>query len=357
MQAKKHIIGLLVVSILLFGCSKTEEATQPEPLVKTVIIGSAGSSLERSFPGRVIAGQRAELSFQVAGTLSELPAKEGQHVTQGQILAKLNSRDYENRYASAKSSREVAEINYERGKKLVVSGTIAQVTFDDLKNKYEVAKSNEDIAQKALEDTKMLAPFTGLIARVYKDNFQEVQAKEKVLTLQDVQDIDILIDVPEKDIMHRQGMNQGSVENQKLQDGYVVFEGIPNKKFDVTVKEYATEADPTTQTYRVRLSMKAPTNVNILPGMTATLMMSNQAKSSEAILIPASAVAVDAQGKFYVWVVKDDMTVTKEPVEVGEMTGDSIRIKSGVTQGQRIAIAGLPYLEEGMRVRLFTNQY
>ncbi|MFI4956427.1 MAG: efflux RND transporter periplasmic adaptor subunit [Gammaproteobacteria bacterium] len=357
MQVKKHIIGLMVLSAILFGCSKNEEVPQLAPLVKTVIVGAAGSSLERSFPGRVIAGQRAELSFQVSGTLSELPAKEGQHVTQGQLLAKLNPRDYENRFASAKSSREIAELNYERGKKLVGSGTIAQVTFDELKNKYDVAKSNEDIAQKALEDTKMLAPFGGMIARVYKDNFQEVQAKEKVLTLQDIQDIDILIDVPEKDIINRQGMNQGSAQNQTLEGGHVVFEGIPNKKFDVTVKEYATEADPTTQTYRVRLSMKAPENVNILPGMTATLIMSNQKKSLTELLIPASAVAVDAQGKFYVWFVKEDMTVSKESVEVGEMTRDSIRIKSGVTQGQRIVIAGLPYLEEGMKVRLFTNQY
>lgn len=357
MKAKIHITSLIL--LVLLGCTPAEEPAPTARLVKTVVAGKEASSMERSFPGRVIAGQRADLSFQVSGTLSELPAKEGQLVTQGQLLAKLNARDFESRYAAAKSTREITETNFERGKKLVASGTIAQVTFDDLRNKFELAKSEEGIAKKALEDTQMLAPFGGLIARVYVDNFQEIQAKEKILTVQDVQDIDITIDVPERDIINRQAMNQGNrLEHQKLENGYVVFEGIPNKKFDVTVKEYATEADATTQTYRVRLSMKAPENVNILPGMTATLVMTDSSSTAtETLLLPVSAVAVDAQGKFYVWVVKEDMTVTKKPVDAGEMHGDSIQIKSGIKPGERVVVAGVSYLEEGMAVRLFTNHY
>lgn len=357
MKVKIHILSL--VFLFLLGCSPAEEVPPVSRLVKTIVVGDVASSMERSFPGRVIAGQRADLSFQVAGTLSELPVKEGQLVVQGQLLAKLNARDFENRYAAAKSTREITELNYERGKKLVTSGTIAQVTFDDLRNKFELAKSEEGIAQKALEDTQLLAPFGGLIARVYVDNFQEVQAKVKILTIQDVQDIDITIDVPERDIINRQGMNQGKrLEETKLEHGYVIFEGIPNRQFDVVVKEYATEADPTTQTYRVRLSMKAPAQVNILPGMTATLIMREpNGQQVDSVLLPASAVAVDAAGKFYVWVVNEDMTVSKKPVEVGDMVGSSIHVKTGIKQGDRVVTAGVSYLEEGMKVRLFNNQY
>ncbi len=355
MKANKHLIWIILT--LLLGCSKSDQVSTAPRLVKTVVVGEAGVSAERSFPGRVIAGQRADMSFQVSGTLSELPVKEGQRVTQGQLLAKLNSRDFENRYNAAKSTRDITEINYERGKKLVVNGTVAQVTFDDLRNKFEVAKSEEAIAQKALEDTQMLAPFTGMIARVYVDNFQEVQAKEKILTVQDVQDVDILIDVPERDIINRQNMNNNRVEDQTLPNGYVVFDAIPGQQFQVTVKEYATEADPTTQTYRVRLSMKAPENINILPGMTATLKMKQPAQMITETSLPANAVAVDPQGHFYVWVVKEDMTVTKVPVQVGDMVGNDIRITQGISQGQRVVVAGVPYLTEGMKIRLFTNQY
>lgn len=356
MKVSKHIFILCL--LILLGCSSGEEQGVAAPLVKTVLVGAEQNAVQRSFPGRVIAGQRADLSFQVAGTLSELPVKDGQRVTQGQVLAKLDSRDFQNRYNSAKSTLVTAELNYERGKKLVASGTIAQVSFDDLRTKYEVAKSDESIARKALEDTKMIAPFNGMIARVYVDNFQEIQAKEKILTLQDIEDIDIIIDVPERDIINRQRMNKDvQTGSRKLQDGYVIFDGIPDQKFEVVVKEYATEADATTQTYRVRLSMKAPDNANILPGMTANLVILQAAKAGTGLSVPATAVAIDAQGKFYVWVVKNDMTVTQVPVEVGEMMGDSIVIKKGVAIGERVVTAGVSYLQEGMTVRLFTNQY
>lgn len=355
MKVGKHI-GMILI-LLLAGCSGADESTSPPPLVKTIVVGGEGSRMQRSFPGRVMAGQRADLAFQIAGTLSELPVKDGQRITQGQVLAKLDARDFQSRYDAAKSTLETATLNFERGKKLVASGTIAQVHFDELRTKYEIAKSEEGIAAKALADTMMTAPFAGMIARVYVDNFQEVQAKEKIMTVQDIGDIDIIIDVPERDIINRPRIQEGLPEGpRKLTDGYVVFDGIPNQQFDVMVKEYATEADPTTQTYQVRLSMKAPTNISLLPGMTANLIMKQQAGTGN-MNIPAKAVAVDAQGQFYVWVVSDDLKISKVPVQVGEMMGDNIVIRSGLAAGQRVVVAGLPYLEEGMSVRLFQNAY
>lgn len=356
MKVSKHIFIILMLSLL--GCSGGHESTPPAPLVKTVVVGGEHGGVQRSFPGRVIAGQRADLSFQISGTLSELPVKDGQRINQGQVLAKLNARDFQSRYDAAKSTLETATLNFERGKKLVASGTIAQVHFDELRTKYEVAKSEEGIAAKALADTVMAAPFTGMIARVYVDNFQEIQAKEKIMTVQDIEDIDIIIDVPERDIISRPRINDGLPPGpRKLEDGYVVFDGIPNQQFDVVIKEYAAEADPTTQTYRVRLSMKAPANVSLLPGMTANLVMKQQAHADSGLSLPAKAVAVDAEGKFYVWVVGDDMKVSKAPVQVGEMMGDNILVRSGITAGQRVVVAGLSSLEEGMTVRLFTNTY
>jgi multidrug efflux pump subunit AcrA (membrane-fusion protein) len=105
--------------------------------------------------------------------------------------------------------------------------------------------------------------------------------------------------------------------------------------------------------------MKAPADVNILPGMTANLVV-KQAKyaATGGFMLPVNAVAVDADGKFYVWVVDDaSMQVHKKIVEVGEMHGDSVQVKGGVEPGERVVIAGVPYLEEGMKVRLFGNQY
>lgn len=355
---RKYFVILMIIS-LLTSCGGDKNKQNQERMVKTIVIGGDNSLAQRSYPGRVVASQKVDLSFQVAGTLKEFPVKEGMKVTEGDLLAQLDPRDYQNRYDAAKSQLNTAELNYKRGETLVISGTIAKATFDELTSKYESAKSNANIQEKALQDTRLNAPFTGLIARTFVDNFQEVQAKQKILSLQNVEDIDIVIDLPERDLVHQQKVSEGSKGKEKLENAYVKFDSLPDRRFEVNIKEYATEADPTTQTYRITLTMKAPEDVNILPGMTANLVVKQDKNiKTVAMMLPVNAVAVDADGKFYVWVVDDKtMQVHKKIVQVGEMHGESINVNAGVESGERIVVAGVPYLEEGMKVRLFKGEY
>lgn len=355
----RQIIILMLSALLLISCGSSHENPNEGRMVKTMVIGEGSTGYARIYPGRVDAGQKVELSFQVAGTLKEFPVKEGMHVKEGDLLAALDDRDYKNRYEAAKAQLNTTELNYQRGETLVKSGTIAQATFDELRAKYETAKSNFNIHEKALRDTQLFAPFSGLVAKTFVDNYQEVQAKQKILSLQNVDEINILIDVPEKDIIRQGTVREGNVDTATLQDAYITFDALGDRQFKTHIKEYATEADPTTQTYRVKLSMKAPNDVTILPGMTANFVVKQQGQgNSESYYLPVNAVAVDAEGKFYVWILDAaTMQVHKKVVEVGELKGDEIQVKSGVHAGERIVVAGVPYLEEGMKVRLYSNKY
>jgi membrane fusion protein, multidrug efflux system len=354
----KILLSLLLIT-LISSCGGDNDKNTREQLVKTMIIGENESGSQRVYPGRVIAGQKVDLSFQQSGTLRELPVKEGMKVAQNDLLARLDDRDFQNRFDAASAQLNTVETNFKRGEKLVKNGTIAQATFDELRSKYETAKSNANIAEKALKDTRLFAPFSGLIARRFVDNFQEVQAKEKILSLQNVDDIDILIDVPEQDLINRQQVREGNEAQELLQNGYIKFDALGNRRFETRIKEYATESDPNTQTYRVTLTMKAPSDVMILPGMTAKLVVTKNTNVAVTNLsVPVNAVAVDADGNFYVWIVdQKDMTVHKKLVEAGELRDENMRVVLGLESGDCIVIAGVPYLEEGMKVRLFTNEY
>lgn len=356
----RYFFLMFLFICLLTSCGGDTNKAPAERMVKSVVIGGDDSSMVRTYPGRVDAGQRVDVSFQVSGTLKEFPVKEGDKVAEGDLLARLDDRDYQNRYDAAKAILDTAEMNFKRGETLVKTGTIAQASFDELRSKYESAKSNANIAEKALKDTRLSAPFSGLVARTFVDNFQEIQAKEKILSLQNIEAIDIIIDVPEQDLIRREKVREGNQESEVLPNSYITFDALGDRRFEARIKKYATEADQTTQTYKITLSMRAPTDVNILPGMTAKLvvMQNPGAKNEEAFTLPITAVATDADGKFYVWVVDNaTMMVHKKIVEVGEMHGDSIDIKSGISLGDRVVTAGVPYLEEGMKVRLFTNEY
>ncbi|WP_187170527.1 efflux RND transporter periplasmic adaptor subunit [Salidesulfovibrio onnuriiensis] len=134
------------------------------------------------------------------------------------------------------------------------------------------------------------------------------------------------------------------------------FEAAPGREFTLKLKEFSLEADPQTQTYRVRLFMPSPeTKVRILPGMTTTVILRYSGGTAEGYSVPVGAV-LDEDGKAFVWKVGQDMTVTKSPVKVGLMAGESISVVEGLKEGDRIATAGVHYLREGQKVRELTGK-
>jgi RND family efflux transporter MFP subunit len=120
------------------------------------------------------------------------------------------------------------------------------------------------------------------------------------------------------------------------------------------IKEYTTEADPKTHTYQVVLVMPQPKDINVLPGMTANVIGKGKEGALKGIIrIPAIAVLGDPQGKGFVWVVDEEMIVHKRSVVMGPMTGtNSILIPEGLKVGEKIIVAGLSKLEEGVKVMI-----
>jgi multidrug efflux pump subunit AcrA (membrane-fusion protein) len=99
--------------------------------------------------------------------------------------------------------------------------------------------------------------------------------------------------------------------------------------------------------------MKAPPDVNALPGMTATVTATYRRASvlGNHLLVPISAVSRPDAGEQVVWVIGSDQTVTHRPVKVGAVMGGQIEITEGLEPGDRIAVAGVTFLRDGMKVR------
>jgi len=354
--AYKAVLASTLLPLLLTAC--TEEAPLPPPEsrpVKTMLVGGVTAGDFRQFPGVVDAIQKADLSFRVQGKLNKILVREGDLVKKDQLLASLDTTDYQIVLNDRKASYATATANFDRAKKLVAKDAISKVEHDKIRAEYFTAKANLETAEQDLIYTSLKATFPGYIAKRHVENFEEVRRKQKVFTLQDTSELEVKIDVPETLMIQlRRAIEPGKVKSPE-REMYAVFDQIKDIKFPLSVKEISTTADVNTRTFQATLKMEQPEGHNVLPGMTATVfaeVFASEGGDSMSVVLPLSAVVSDADKNPTVWIVDDNtMTVNSKPVKAGEMTNNSILI-SGLDLGERVVIAGAAFMREGMKVTL-----
>ncbi len=354
------LVVAAVASVFLIDW-KTETPQEP-PLIrplKTMVIESPFASLERELPGTVKANRRVDLSFEVSGLVIEILVRKSEQVKEGQLLARLDPRDYQHDLDSAKAELDRASAHRDRIQVAVEKNAVSKQSLSDAIAAFEIAQANLRAKQKAFDDTYLRAKFPGVIANRFIENFENVRAKQPILSLQDISSVEVEINVPEAIVAHAKRENIATVKEEDVRKFVATFDYLPGRKFDVVIREFATEADPKTQTYAVTFVMPSPEDVNILPGMTATvhaLLRIAKEGTPPGYALPIGAVPIDGMGNYYVWKVEQDSgeihTVRRADVNVGEMMQGVIQVLDGVAPGDRIAAAGVHFLQEGQRVRL-----
>jgi RND family efflux transporter MFP subunit len=339
---------MTAVALAMVGCGSEDKAAfNPSELVrpiKTYKVTSVKKMDVRTYPGRVGAGKKVNVSFIIPGSLIELEVKEGEFVQKGARIARLDPASYKHNLNTIKAQLEEATSAFKRAKKLWVANAISKADYDRAKSAYEVLSSQKNLSSKSLKDTYLYAPFSGYIAKRYVDNYQTVGAGSPIVSIQDIKDIEIVVNIPETLIMNATG---------KLDyKAYAVFEIPEKREYEMQIKETGTEADPVTQTYPVKFVMPSPDDINVLPGMTvAAKIIISENYEAGAYEIPVTAVSSDSSGKKFVWTIGGDMKVKRTEVETDGLHGGNIVVLSGLNEGDEIAAAGTVHLIEGMTVK------
>jgi RND family efflux transporter MFP subunit len=376
-----------------------------------MVVAAGEDSRVRTFPGRVEASNKVELAFQVPGLLVSLPVKEGQHVAKNDVIAQLRQDEFQARLKALQGQLDRARADLQalragvrpeerlrleaqvraadaqlvnartefgRSAQLLRNRVISPLEHDRAETSYRVAQENykaarqtleqgtiareEDIQAKEaevrglearvveanlqLEDCTLRAPYDGVIAQRFVEEGQNIRAKDRVVKFQDVDEIDIAVDIPET-------VMAADIRLADILQMVAEFSAAPGVQFPVHIKEVAQRADPVTQTFTVRVGMKAPPDLNLLPGMTATVTLSYQRASilGGRILVPIAAVFQESAGTQVAWLIGPDGKVVHSPVKLGAVTGNTVEILEGLQPGDRIAVAGVSFLRDGMKVR------
>ena len=357
--SRPYALGFLAaVGGLAVGCGSEP---QPEQVgarpVKMVEIGFGGVSGVREYPGTVEAAARAELAFEVPGLIVEMPVVQGQWVWRGQILARIDARNYEAQRDADAASLDAARADFRRYRELYAADAVTLQELQLKQAQFEVAEAHLRESQKALDDTRLAAPFAGRVARTYVDAFQNVLAKEMVLLLNDDRNLEIVIAVPEADaLVARQAVGTTGKPLQIEAEGSVSI--FPDRRFPAWLTEVATQADPVTRTFEVTFGFEPPSDIALVPGMTARMIVRRIGGPGATVQrLPATAVFAADDGQSSVWKVDPAaLTVARAPVELGAMLGSEIEIVGGLTDGDLVAVTGVANLREGDPVRRFTDR-
>ena len=329
--------------------TKKEAATQIRP-AKLIEVGQVNTDDFLNYPAVIQSQQSSVLTFEVGGMLIELMAIEAKKVKKGEVLAKLDQRDFLAKLKSARAQFENADTEYQRALRLIKEDAISRSVLEERKAQRDVSKAQLETTEKALEDSVLVAPYSGNVAKVLIEKRQIVQPGKPAISILGEGGLEAKINLPSSIIA------KARKRKKKEVDSYVVLEAAPNRRIPAIFKEASLEADAASQTYEVTFTFKAPKGLNILPGMNATVWFKDPSKLATGISkasIPLTAIVTDGDQK-YVWVVnKESMIVSRRNITVEDGVGMNLNVSSGLELGETIVAAGVSSLSEGMKVRLW----
>jgi len=349
---KKRIIShplmaLIVASVLLSACDKKdgadEKVEEPIRAVKVMEVSLEKSEKLLSFPAVLQAQKLAALAFGVSGEISSVTAKGAQRVNQGDVLAKLDQRDFITNLNSAKAQYDNAPSVYQRAQRLILEDAISSSALDDRKTQFDVAKAQWEAAEKALDDTILTAPYSGIVSKVSVEVNQIIKTGDAAVAILGDGRFEATINLPAS-FISKAGKRKDLPRTNQL-----ILDVAPDREIPVDFDNISLDADPSSQTYAATFSFNVPDDLVVLPGMTAILRLHNNATTEADIQIPLTAIVIEGDEK-YVWII-EDMKVSKRLVILKDGVGESMALISGLSSGDMIVSAGISSLSEGMKVR------
>ncbi len=352
---------LLPIAFALLATGCEEPAAPAKPLTKTVKIQTVSQQADdpvRHFTGRVAAANSAVLSFPVSGKIYRILVNTGDRVNRGQLLAAVDARPQELEVEGAQADLRKAESTYvlrsntlRRNKELLARGFIGDAAVEQ--SEADVAAAQSDVnyrksrlerAMLSLRDTKMNAPFSGVIGERFVQPNEEVGAGTRIMSLLGEDQLEVEISVPEIAIAD---ITVGT-------EAVVRFAAMPTETFRGTVHEIGRVAGAG-NVYPLKVALVSPPP-SLRTGMTADVGLSIKGKTEPenggGLLVPVSALKPgEAQGQGHVFVYDGGSGTAKmTPVHILSVR-DNDAVVSGVEAGAQVIVAGVAFLSDGQAVR------
>ena len=347
-------IGVAVIMLALAGCKKADEkaaVTAVRP-VRTMAVEFRKSADTLSLTGEIQPRYQADIGFRVNGKILERPVDVGTEMKRGDLIARIDPQQFRQDLEVAKSDVAAAEAEVARSRaqearqqELLKNGHTTRVKYDQALKTFKTAEAQLNAtrakqvqASENLDYTELKADNDGVVAAVGADAGQVVSAGQMVVRLARPGEREAVFNVAE-------GTFKSPPKDPTVEVGLV---SNPEIKSVGKIRYVSPQADPTTRTYTVRVSLpSAPPQMRLGANVVGSVTLDQ----AQRITIPGSAL-FQKDGKAAVWLVEKDHTVELKPITVQRYQGDSVVVGSGLAEGDVVVTAGVQKLLPGQKVAL-----
>lgn len=363
-------LGIIVVAIVLvIGYFLLRERLTPAMSVRVVsatLVTGNDASANLVASGYVVAQRKAEVASKATGRLEFLGFEEGDLVQAGQVIARLDNKDFMATLDLTKATLQQAEVDsldkgrkYRRAQSLFKSGSITDAELESAEAAYrnasamvEQAKANVRVAEVSLDNTYIRAPFDGTVLTKNADVGEIVapfassaSSKGSVVTLADMSSLEVEADVSESNL-------------DRVRVGRpceIILDAYPTVRYPGSVKKIVPTADRARATVLTRVAF-SQLDERVLPEMSARVSFfvdsSDLRQSSGASMVTAPKDAVTSRGTDKVVFLVVGELVAMTTVQTGKEIGSQIEITSGLQPGQKIVLSPPGKLETGQKITI-----
>jgi RND family efflux transporter MFP subunit len=281
------------------------------------------------------------LTSEAQGSIILLNIKEGDKVSQGQVIARIDPTAIQSNLSTAQASYNQAMKDKDRYQRLLNVGAISQVKLEEITLNVENTRANLTGIEQQLKYTIIKSPMSGIVSEVKVERGSFATVGMQIGSVVDVSKLKMILKVGEEDVIKLK-------KGQKVTIRTTVY---PDHDFTGTITLISVQADAGKK-YDVEVEVSNNNTYPLKAGMFGTASLDAQnTDSGEKLFIPRKAVTgsiKDAQ----VFILNNDSTVTRKNIEVHNQSGDEVMVLKGLDASDKVVINGQINLKEGSKVRV-----
>lgn len=298
--------------------------------------------------GNVSTKELVVITPEAPGVLTSVFVKEGQSVSKGQQLAKIDDSGLTPQLAQMKIQMDLAKTTYERQERLWNKKVGSEIQYLQAKTNYEAQQKAVNQVEEQIAKTVVTAPFSGTIDEVITEQGNMVSpGASQLFRIVNLNDMHIETKVPEAHI--------ASVTTGKSVE---VILPILGEKLNAKIAQVGSFIHPSNRTFKVEIPVSNESKL-IKPNLTAKIRI-NDYTNEKALLIPQSIISENAEGQEYLYLIEKKVNsigiAKKVIIETGQTEGDFIEVLKGIKNGTEIILEGARSIKNGQEVKVITQK-